>query len=145
MKSELGITVSAGVSFNKTFAKLGSDYKKPDATTVIDRKSYKDILFPLPVGDMMYIGRHTVPKLKMLGINTIGDLANADLNVLISFFGKTGKSLYDACNGNDAGSVTSRVPAAKSFGNGMTFLRDLKGKQTLLSRRRTFPTRPPPG
>ena len=129
IKTELGITVSAGVSFNKTFAKLGSDYKKPDATTVITRETYKRILYPLPVGDMMYIGRHTVPKLKMLGINTIGDLAGSDVNVLVSLFGKAGKSLYDACHGRDESLVSSLSPAPKSFGNGMTFLRDLKGEE----------------
>lgn len=128
IRTELGITVSAGVSFNKTFAKLGSDYKKPDATTVIARDTYKRILFPLSVGDMMYIGRHTVPKLKMLGINTIGDLANSDERMLVSMFGKAGKSLYDACNGNDMSEVAKEVAASKSFGNGMTFLRDLKGE-----------------
>lgn len=129
IKTELGITVSAGVSFNKTFAKLGSDYKKPDATTVITRETYKRILYPLPVGDMMYIGRHTVPKLKMLGINTIGDLANTDVEVLISMFGKAGKALHDACHGRDESIVHTEPAAPKSFGNGMTFLRDLKGEE----------------
>ncbi|MFA6731051.1 MAG: DNA polymerase IV [Eubacteriales bacterium] len=129
IKKELGITISAGVSFNKTFAKLGSDYKKPDATTVIGRDTYRQILFPLPVGDMMYIGRHTVPKLKMLGINTIGDLASADEGVLTSFFGKMGRSLYNACNGRDESEVITTPPPPKSYGNGMTFLRDLKGEE----------------
>ena len=102
VREETGVTVSVGVSFNKTFAKLGSDYKKPDATTVITRSNYKELLYPLPVGDMMYIGRHTVPKLRRLGIYTIGDMPRDS-------------------------PVSPFAPAAKSYGNGMTFLRDLCG------------------
>lgn len=128
IKSELGITVSIGVSFNKTFAKLGSDYKKPDAVTVITRDNFKKILYPLPVGDMMYIGKHTVPKLRMMGINTIGELANADLSVISEAFGKTGKNLYEICNGKDESTVAKTIPLPKSYGNGMTFLRDLCGE-----------------
>ncbi len=129
MRNELGITSSVGVSFNKTFAKLGSDYKKPDATTVITPDNYKQILFPLPIGDMLYIGRHTVPRMKLLGINTIGDLASSDEDMLVSQFGKMGKTMYDLCSGRDVSPVISVPPKAKSYSNGMTFVRDLEGER----------------
>ncbi|MBO4501375.1 MAG: DNA polymerase IV [Clostridia bacterium] len=128
VREETGITVSVGVSFNKTFAKLGSDYKKPDATTVITRSNFKSLLYPLPVGDMMYIGRHTVPRLRQLGIYTIGDMAEADPGEIARQLGKTGVALISACRGLDDSPVSPFAPAAKSYGNGMTFLRDLCGK-----------------
>ena len=127
VREETGVTVSVGVSFNKTFAKLGSDYKKPDATTVITRSNYKELLYPLPVGDMLYIGRHTVPKLRRLGIYTIGDMARADTEEIARQFGKTGADLVKACRGLEDSPVSPFAPAAKSYGNGMTFLRDLCG------------------
>ena len=128
VREETGVTVSVGVSFNKTFAKLGSDYKKPDATTVITRGNFEKLLFPLPVGDMMYIGRHTVPRLRKLGIYTIGDMASADVNDVVRQLGKTGAALVLACRGMDDSPVSPFAPAAKSYGNGMTFVRDLCGK-----------------
>ena len=129
IKKELGITVSVGVSFNKTFAKLGSDYKKPDATTVITPENYRELLFPLPIGDMLYIGRHTVPRMKLLGINTIGDLASSDVDMLGTQFGKTGRMMYELCNGRDVSPVISVPPKAKSYSNGMTFVRDLENER----------------
>ena len=90
VKSQLGITVSVGVSFNKVFAKLGSDYKKPDAVTVIDESNYKDIAWSLPCGDLLMVGRSAQKKLNAYGINTIGDLADTDVAVLKSLFGKNG-------------------------------------------------------
>ena len=128
IKTELGITVSAGVSFNKTFAKLGSDYKKPDATTVITRETYKRILYPLPVGDMMYIGRHTVPKLKMLGINTIGDLAGSDVNVLVSLSVRRGSP----CTTPATDGMKALCPAflpPEILRQRHDLLRDLKGEE----------------
>ena len=82
MKSELGITVSIGVSFNKVFAKLGSDYKKPDAVTVISEDNYRQIIWPLPVSELIYVGPRTTAKLIKLNITTIGQLANADISIL---------------------------------------------------------------
>ena len=128
VREETGITVSVGVSFNKTFAKLGSDYKKPDATTVIAREDFKKILYPLHISNMMYIGRHTVPRLRLLGINTIGDLARANAEDIALQLGKTGIALVNACRGLDTSPVSPASPAAKSYGNGMTFLRDLCGE-----------------
>ena len=90
VREEIGITVSIGVSFNKTFAKLGSDYKKPDAITYIGRENYRDILYPLPVTDMLFVGERTAEALRAAGIRTIGDLARASDAFLRSRLGKAG-------------------------------------------------------
>ena len=87
IKRELGVTVSIGVSFNKVFAKLGSDLKKPDATTVISRENFKSTVWALPAEDLLFVGRSTKRRLNTLGIFTIGDLANADGNMLLRFLG----------------------------------------------------------
>ena len=81
VKFELGVSVSVGVSFNKIFAKLGSDMKKPDATTVIESNHFKEIVWPLPVKELLYVGRATHAKLKRKGIFTIGDLANSNPDI----------------------------------------------------------------
>ena len=87
-KDELGLTVSVGVSFNKVFAKLGSDYKKPDATTVISRENFKEIIYPLPVSDLLYVGKSAGEALARFNIKTIGDLAAADPQALEKKLGK---------------------------------------------------------
>ncbi len=131
VKKEIGITVSIGVSFNKTFAKLGSDYKKPDAITVISRENYKDILFPLPIEDMLFVGGKTATLLKSAGIRTIGDLANSSPAFLSARLGKVGEQLWHAANGLDESPV---IPPAereeiKSVSKGMTFRRDIVGRE----------------
>ncbi|MDF3005265.1 MAG: nucleotidyltransferase/DNA polymerase involved in repair [Oscillospiraceae bacterium] len=88
IRSELGITTSVGVSFNKVFAKLGSGYKKPDATTVISKENFQNIVWPLPAKDLLYVGSSTARKLYDVGILTIGQLAEADLRMLELRFGK---------------------------------------------------------
>ncbi len=75
LRQELGLTISVGVSFNKVFAKLGSDYKKPDATTVISRENWQAIVWPLPVGDLLFVGRAAGRVLHQYGVETIGQLA----------------------------------------------------------------------
>jgi len=131
IKSELGITVSIGVSFNKIFAKLGSDYKKPDAVTVITHENYRDIVWPLPVGDLLYVGRSTEKKLKSLGVYTIGELAEFPLPVLRSNFGKWGDILHTFSNGMDASEVmyADEISAIKSIGNSTTAVRDLENTE----------------
>lgn len=127
VKKELGLTLSAGVSFNKIFAKMGSEYKKPDATTVISRENYKDILWPLQIDDMFFVGKATAIKLKELGILTIGDMANTPRETLISILGKHGSVLYDYANGLEDSPVhhySHREPV-KSVGNGITFKRNI--------------------
>ncbi|WP_414732291.1 DNA polymerase IV [Acetobacterium carbinolicum] len=132
IKNELGLTVSIGVSWNKIFAKFGSDYKKPDAITVIDRKNYKDILYPCDVGDLLYVGRATKKKLNRIGIYTIGHLANASVNELTYCLGKVGRILWVFANGLDMSEVKTfdeetngNLLAIKSIGNSMTTPRDL--------------------
>lgn len=127
VKDELGITVSIGVSFNKIFAKLGSDYKKPDAVTVIDRDNFKDIVWRLPCTDLLMVGRSTGARLNSYGIYTIGDLANADSGFLQSILGKNGLMLRDFANGLECSPVKHKdeVTAVKSVGNSTTTYRDL--------------------
>ncbi len=127
VKDELGITVSIGVSFNKIFAKLGSDYKKPDAVTVITRENYKDIVWPLPCSDLLMVGRATTKKLLSYGIHTIGELANTNVEFLRSILGKNGEMLHRYANGLDASHVCHKdeIRDIKSVGNSTTTPRDL--------------------
>ncbi len=127
IKAELGITVSVGVSFNKIFAKLGSDYKKPDAVTVIPRDHFQEIVWPLPAEDLLYVGPATKRKLNGIGIHTIGELANTPPGCLHSRFGKWGDMLHDFSNGFDRSSVAKfdRIQSVKSIGNSTTTVRDL--------------------
>ena len=127
VKQTLGITVSIGVSFNKAFAKLGSDYKKPDAITVIDESNFKDIVYPLPASTLLYVGEKTKNVMTRLGIKTIGDIARADLALLRLHFGKMADVLHSYALGEDDSPVLSEAMQAerKSIGNGFTFKHDL--------------------
>ena len=130
VKRELGLTVSVGVSWNKVFAKLGSDYKKPDAVTVIGRDNWREIVWPLPVDSLLYVGRATERRLRGMGVRTIGDLAAMNRSWLRSSFGRHGETMYDYANGLD-GSIVLRegeYPAAKSVGNGTTTPRDMRSR-----------------
>ena len=127
VKFELGITVSIGVSWNKIYAKLGSDYRKPDAITVFDRENYRRLISPLPVSDLLYVGRRTEAKLRRFGILTIGELARADPALLEQWFGKVGLMLSAFARGEDRTPVSEtglEVPV-KSVGNSTTTPRDL--------------------
>ena len=127
IKSELGITVSIGVSFNKIFAKLGSDYKKPDAVTVISKENYQKIAWELPASDLLFVGRSTSKKLSYYGINTIGALANTDVEFLKKILGKNGETLWLFANGLDSSRVRHKdeIDDIKSVGNSTTTPRDL--------------------
>lgn len=127
---EIGITISVGVSFCRVFAKLGSDYKKPNATTVIDREHYKEIVYPLPVGDLLYAGKRTVATLHAHGIVTIGELAATDPADLVKWLGEAGNTLWRYANGADTEPVRSFYERTKpkSIGNGMTFRRNIVGE-----------------
>lgn len=125
VKRELGITVSIGVSFNKVFAKLGSDYKKPDAVTIIGKENYKSIVYPLSVDSLLFVGKKTRDVLFMLGIKTIGDLASAPENILIDRLGKSGEMLSKYAKGLDDSPVAASEDDTKSVGNGFTFKHDL--------------------
>ena len=127
VKFELGITVSIGVSFNKIFAKLGSDYKKPDAVTVFGKDDYREKVWPLPVEELLYVGPATTRKLHARCIRTIGDLAQTDPSLLHSWLGKMGYVLHAFANGNDPSPVAPLGEEAiiKSIGNSTTTPRDL--------------------
>ena len=127
VRQELGLTLSVGVSFNKIFAKLGSDYKKPDATTVISRENWKSIVWPLPVGSLLFVGSAAQKLLGQYGIRTIGQLAGCRQEMLESLMGKLGRQLSEYANGLEQESVRSRFARepVKSVGNSSTFPRNL--------------------
>jgi len=128
VKTELGLTASIGVSYNKIFAKLGSDLKKPDATTIITKQNYKDVVWSLPTRDLLYVGRQTEAKLKkFFDIRTIGDIARADVKQLKNKLGLYGYTLWVFANGYDTSSVKFNYdkPYIKSVGNSTTTPRDL--------------------
>lgn len=137
VKNEIGLTVSIGVSFNKIFAKLGSDLKKPDAITVIDEDNFKEKIYNLPVENLLYVGKATKRKLNKLTIKTIGDLAGFDELVLQLHLGKVGVMLKSYAMGLDNSPVKKydEFDDCKSIGNSLTFYRDLESNldvETLL-------------
>lgn len=125
VKEECGITVSIGVSFNKIFAKLGSDYKKPDAITEISEENFRQIVYPLPARDLLFVGRRTADILSRLGIRTIGELAEASEELLTRQLGRMGPMLLSYARGEDRSPVQADNEPAKSISNGYTFSRDL--------------------
>lgn len=128
---KIGKMVRIGVSFNKIFAKLGSDYKKPDAITTMHRDEYRKKAWPLPASDLLYVGRSTSVKLGNMGIRTIGDLATTDERILHSQLGKMGDILWAFANGYDDSPVKYENAHApiKSIGNSTTTPRDLVNDQ----------------
>ena len=134
IRRETGLTVSIGVSFNKTIAKLGSDLKKPDAVTVIDRAHFREIVWPLPVGALLYVGKSAMQVFRDLRINTIGALAESSPELLAYKLGKLGTQLHAYANGEDDEPVRSAYEKreVKSVGNGMTFSHDLYGMEEIL-------------
>ncbi len=131
VKTELGLTVSIGVSFNKVFAKFGSDYKKPDAVTEITKENYREIMWPAPVSDLLFAGPSSVRELNRRGIYTIGDIAEAGQERLKRALGKNGERLYFYATGMDTAPVMKIDEAfpIKSIGNSITPVRDLKNEE----------------
>ncbi len=127
VKEEFGLTVSVGVSFNKIFAKLGSDYQKPDATTVIDRSNWHQIVWPLPVSDLLFVGRAAREALQSIGVHTIGQLAACEVDMLEALLGKMGYQLHQYANGLENSPVRPQHEheLVKSVGNGTTFPQNL--------------------
>lgn len=127
VRDEFKLTCSVGISFNKVFAKLGSDYKKPDATTVFSDTDWKEKIWPLPVSDLLFVGKHTTEKLSKINIKTIGDLAGTDSEFINRYLGKAGTVLWEYANGMDDSQVTEsgykRTP--KSVGNSTTTAEDM--------------------
>ena len=133
VRETYGLTLSAGVSFNKIFAKMGSEYKKPDATTVISRENYKDLLWPLDIGELFFVGSATAGKLRKCGIRTIGDLASSDRSMIADLLGKHGGEIHDYANGLDETPVLlyENRAKAKSIGHNVTFSRNLQGEDDI--------------
>lgn len=131
VREELGLTVSIGVSYNKIFAKLGSDMKKPDAITEIRQDTYKDTVWPLAADEMIYCGRATKAKLGNYGIRTIGDIAQTDPDFLKRLLGVNGLALWRYANGTDQSRVMHRdfVSPVKSIGHGITCVADLEDEE----------------
>ncbi|NLZ45391.1 MAG: DNA polymerase IV [Clostridiales bacterium] len=131
IKTDLGVTVSVGVSFNKIFAKLGSDYKKPDAVTVISKENFKEKIWGLPAIELLSVGPATNKKLNKYGVTTIGQLAQTPIELLQSWFGKTGCTIWRFANGLDNAPVeyVGTDQMVKSVGNGRTAHRDLESNQ----------------
>ncbi|MDR1639835.1 MAG: DNA polymerase IV [Clostridiales bacterium] len=131
VRTELKVTVSVGVSFCKSFAKIGSDMNKPDGTTVITREGFKQMLYPLPATAMMSVGKVTDKALAEIGIRTIGQLAAVDEDVLLQKLGKQGPMLKKCAQGLDDEQVcrTEEQADAKSVGSGVTFRRDLETQE----------------
>ena len=127
VKEEFKLTCSVGISFNKVFAKLGSDYKKPDATTVFTDENWQEKIWPLPVADLLFVGRHTADKLSKINVKTIGDLAKTDGEFISRYLGKAGVMLWEYANGLDDAPVAEsgykRMP--KSVGNSTTTAEDM--------------------
>ena len=130
-KEELGLTLSVGVSFNKIFAKLGSDMKKPDATTVISLENYRNKVWPLPAEELLYVGPATKRRLTARNIRTIGDIARCDVRDMRLALGKNGEMLWAFANGYDRSPVMQLGESAmvKSVGNSTTTPRDIRCDQ----------------
>lgn len=131
IKFELGLTISVGVSFNKIFAKLGSDYKKPDAVTVFEKETFREKIWGLPASDLLGVGRVTTRVLNNYCIRTIGDLANSDYDFIKRILGKNGVSLWLYANGRDNSTVKDIkfVSPVKSIGHGITTVVDLSNEE----------------
>ncbi|MDD3767160.1 MAG: DNA polymerase IV [Eubacteriales bacterium] len=127
VKKEIGLTVSVGVSFNKIFAKLGSDIKKPDAVTCIEKDSFKERVWNLPASNLLGVGRATAARLGKYNIKTIGELANTNPKYLKNWFGVNGVKLWRYANGFDDSCVApfDYKSPIKSIGHGITCVADL--------------------
>ncbi|MBR3052959.1 MAG: DNA polymerase IV [Firmicutes bacterium] len=135
VKKELGLTLSAGVSFNKFFAKMGSEYKKPDATTEITRDNFRELLWPLPIEEMFFVGFSTAQRLRGIGVDTIGALAETPPGVLSDLLGKQGPLLRSYALGLDESPVSlyGERSMMKSVGHGSTFRRDIASDDEILT------------
>ena len=131
IKKEFGLTISVGVSFNKVFAKLASDLKKPDAVTVIDEENFRSVVWPLQVQEMIGVGKSTQKRLNSIGISTLGELATSDPKLLRLVLGKSGEQLLRFASGKDTSPVLTKneIPPAKSVGRSVTSAHDLKSDE----------------
>lgn len=145
IKEELGFTVNIGISSNKLLAKMASDFQKPNRVHTLFPNEIQQKMWPLPVGDLFYVGRATKKKLNSLGIVTIGDLARTDVGILKSHFKKHGELIHNFANGIDVSLVIREAPSNKGYGNSTTIAFDVEdesmAKKILLSLCETVGTR----
>ena len=130
IKTELGFTVNIGISSNKLLAKMASDFTKPDRVHTLFPREVPHKMWPLPVGDLFFVGRATEKRLKTLGITTIGELAKADIAVIRSHLKKHGELIHDFANGIDVSLVSNATPANKGYGNSTTIAFDVDDADT---------------
>lgn len=128
--SELGFTVNIGISNNKVLAKMASDFKKPDKVHTLWLSEIKDKMWTLPASDLFFVGRATTRKLNGLGIKTIGELAQTDLSIIKSHFGKHGEVIWSFANGIDFSAVEPVLPPNKGYGNSTTIAFDVTDSDT---------------
>ncbi|MEG1547328.1 MAG: DNA polymerase IV [Clostridia bacterium] len=133
VKRELGLTVSVGIGENLIMAKMGSDYKKPDAITSLNRESWKKLIWPLPASNLMYVGKATERKLGDMGVRTIGQLAGMSLELLKSIFGKSGADMWMHANGMDNTHIKYVEDPQKGIGSSMTLPQDVTSTKDLLA------------
>lgn len=131
IKDELGITASVGVSYCKLMAKMASDFKKPDATSILDKEDVEKVIWPMPVEELFGVGRRMKKRLNALAIYTIGDLANTPLNLLVKNFGKVGRYYWNYANGIDFSKVCGDYECIKGVGNSITTPKDLMTKDEI--------------
>lgn len=133
VKRELGLTVSVGVSFNKVFAKLASEMKKPDAVTEVSEENYQGVVWKLPVSDLLFVGKSTAETLHKIGVRTIGDLANVDEALISRILGKRGRQLRVYARGEDNEPVKSekKKEDLKSIGNSTTLPKDITDREDI--------------
>ncbi|MDF1618503.1 DNA polymerase IV [Petrocella sp. FN5] len=123
---QLDLPCSVGIANNKLLAKMASEYKKPMGITTLFEEGFRERIWPLEVGELYGIGKKTVPKLMAMGIKTIGDLANAKVNILVDAFGyKTGMYMHESANGIGTDVVDGSMEQPKSIGNEMTYSKDI--------------------
>ncbi|MEE1240090.1 MAG: DNA polymerase IV [Acutalibacteraceae bacterium] len=135
IKNELGVTISVGVSFNKVFAKLGSDMKKPDAVTVIGKEDFKEKVWHLPASDLLFAGKKTAEKLRSCGVYTVGDLAECSEETLTRLLGKNGAALKNCALGLDNSPVMTPTESdkPKSVGRSVTCSHDFNDYDSVWS------------
>ncbi len=124
IREKFGFTVNIGISTNKLLAKMASDFEKPDKVHTLFPEEISLKMWPLPIGELFMAGRSSVEVLKKLEINTIGDLARADLDLIELHLKSHGKMLWEFANGIDHSEVQSQQAEAKGIGNSTTLSED---------------------
>lgn len=130
IRETLGFTVNIGISDKKLLAKMASDFEKPDKVHTLFVREVPQKLWPLPVDELFTVGKSTAARLRILGIHTIGDLANTDPELLKAHLKKHGEVIWNYANGNDDSKVTVESSASKSYGNSVTIPYDVTDRGT---------------